>query len=835
MAGAADVMDIEPFTLSATLAGHEQDVRAVASLADGAVLTSSRDATVRVWRRGGDAGVFGEGAKLEGHSHFVIAVCATATGAASGSNDKHVIEWDLSSGAPARILEGHGNTVSAVSYSHATGCLLSASWGTPDTPATAKVWKDGACVATLKGHKATIWAVLPVEDEQGHVITASGDRTCKLWRGEECVRTFEGHTDAVRALALLPGVGFLSASNDGTVKLWELGGTMLHSLDAHQSFIYSVSVLPSGEWVTASEDRTLCVWQSGGGEIVQRMAHPSTVWSTTALPNGDLVAGCADGNAYVWTRAPARACAEGDFAAFKEAVASVAVPAQQAGADGTAGIDPSMIKDEEALKQPGRKEGENLIVKEGGKTMLYQWSMASASWEKVGEVTGSAGGDGSEGATLGKRWYQGKEYDYLFDIDINNKPLQLPFNRGDDPWMTAQRWMWDNEIDQDHLNSIAEHIMANTPDNQVVNTSAAGADPLTGGSRYIPGSANPAGLTQGNNRPFVPEGGIVAGGYEASQRAAALAAAGGAGGSGSSSSSAAARSVFALFDTCKHDAVLGKLMQFNADPAAGALALSEAEAARLSKLVGVFKGQNGGAGAPVDKEDVALFLGGGGKGADGLLAWPMALLFPCVDLLRLLILHPKATPLIAGAEPAAVPRLLSLLSAAQAASADSKPAGAAALMLLRCLANMASRTELRDAVAASASEQLDALSSPLEAGPAPARLAACSVLYNLTCVDWKAAPADASLRSEAFALQAVSLLSHALTNVPGLREPAEEESLHRLLLALHNLLGGGSGAGAMPGAAEAAKDLELAAALKGLSLPNGKLSALGARIAAQLA
>ena len=74
-------MDTEspPFTLSATLAGHEQDVRAVASLSDGAVLTSSRDSTVRVWRRE-DAGPFAESAKLEGHSHFVIAVCATATG-----------------------------------------------------------------------------------------------------------------------------------------------------------------------------------------------------------------------------------------------------------------------------------------------------------------------------------------------------------------------------------------------------------------------------------------------------------------------------------------------------------------------------------------------------------------------------------------------------------------------------------------------------------------------------------------------------------------------------------------------------------------------------------
>lgn len=471
----------------------------------------------------------------------------------------------------------------------------------------------------------------------------------------------------------------------------------------------------------------MCVFASGGGELVQKMAHPSTVWSVSALPNGDVAAGCADGNAYVWTRAPARACAEADYVAFKETVASVAVPAQQAEGNGTAGIDPSMVKDEEALKVPGRKEGETLIVKESGKMMLYQWSMASASWEKVGEVTGSAG---EAPATLGKRLYQGKEYDYLFDIDINGAPLQLPFNRGDDPWMTAQKWIWDNQIDQDHLTAIANHIMANTPDNTVVNTSAAGADPLTGGSRYIPGSANPAGLTAGNNRPFMPEGGIVAGGYEAQQRAEAAARAAS---SGASSSRAAGGAVaFALFDACKHDAVLGKLMQFNADPSCGALALDGAASDRLTKLVNALKAAPAG---DVSKDDVALFLGADGAGGGaGLLAWPLPLLFPCLDLFRLLMLHPKAAPLLVSADPPVLPRLLSLLNTAQAAGADSKPAGAASLMLLRCLANAASKRELRQALAQTAADQLDALSKPLDEGPPPARLAACSVLYNLSLI-----------------------------------------------------------------------------------------------------
>ena len=43
----------------------------------------------------------------------------------------------------------------------------------------------------------------------------------QLWEGERCVQSYTGHEDVVRDLALLPGVGFLSASNDGSVRAWE--------------------------------------------------------------------------------------------------------------------------------------------------------------------------------------------------------------------------------------------------------------------------------------------------------------------------------------------------------------------------------------------------------------------------------------------------------------------------------------------------------------------------------------------------------------------------------------------------------------------------------------
>ena len=89
----------------------------------------------------------------------------------------------------------------------------------------------------------------PAATRAPHRLTASSTaraRSIKLWLGERCVRTFSGHTDVVRALALVDGIGFLSASNDGTARLWELGGTCLATQHCGESFVYGIAVRSHG-------------------------------------------------------------------------------------------------------------------------------------------------------------------------------------------------------------------------------------------------------------------------------------------------------------------------------------------------------------------------------------------------------------------------------------------------------------------------------------------------------------------------------------------------------------------------------------------------------------
>ena len=62
------------------------------------------------------------------------------------------------------------------------------------------------------------------------------------------------------------------------------------------------------------------------------------------------------------------------------------------------------------------------MVNMGATVEAHQWSAQSQSWQKIGEVVGS---------NKTKATFEGKEYDYVFDIDVGAGPngnLKLPYN-----------------------------------------------------------------------------------------------------------------------------------------------------------------------------------------------------------------------------------------------------------------------------------------------------------------------------------------------------------------------------------------------------------------------
>ena len=48
-----------------------------------------------------------------------------------------------------------------------------------------------------------------------------------------------------------------------------------------------------------------------------------------------------------------------------------------------------MIKDAAALERPGNADGQQLIVRRGGKVELHTWSAEAATWSYIGIVSGA--------------------------------------------------------------------------------------------------------------------------------------------------------------------------------------------------------------------------------------------------------------------------------------------------------------------------------------------------------------------------------------------------------------------------------------------------------------
>uniref|UniRef100_A0A8D0AHX3 Phospholipase A2-activating protein n=1 Tax=Sander lucioperca TaxID=283035 RepID=A0A8D0AHX3_SANLU len=478
---------LNSYKLRCSIPGHEMDVRGLASAVfpEGAFVSVSRDRTGRVWvpNSSPDQG-FTEMHSMSGHSNFVSCVCIIAPSEtyprgliATGGNDNNICVFTMDQSQPLFTLTGHKNTVCTLS-SGKFGTLLSGSWDT-----TAKVWLNEKCMMTLQGHSAAVWAVV-ILPEQGLMLSGSADKTIKLWKAGRCEKTFTGHEDCVRGLAVISNIEFFSCSNDTSIRRWLVTGECVQVYYSHTNYIYSLAVFPNGQdFISTGEDRTLRIWRQG--ECSQTIRLPAqSVWCCCILPNGDIAIGASDGIIRVFTEAEDRIASAEDLQAFEDELAKTTID-PKTGDFGD--IKMEDLPGREHLVEPGNRDGQTRLIKDGQKVEAYQWSVSDDRWMKIGDVVG-----GSNQQTSKNVMYEGKEYDYVFTIDVNEggPSMKLPYNVSEDPWLTAHNFLQKNDLSPMFLDQVANFIIENTKGHVVGPAQPAGGDPFTGGARYIPGASD---------------------------------------------------------------------------------------------------------------------------------------------------------------------------------------------------------------------------------------------------------------------------------------------------------------------------------------------------------
>ncbi|KAJ3564144.1 hypothetical protein NPX13_g7948 [Xylaria arbuscula] len=484
------------FKLSAQLAAHEADVRAVYFPAPDLVLSASRDHTVRAWSRTTPSPPAFEPHTVTQGSDFVNSLTclppssAFPKGLVISAGSEAIIDARSVTATPSdnaeRLLIGHAQNVCALALVPGAKHIASGSWD-----GTCRIWsvEKWETEAILEGHEGAVWDVLPLSENL--VVTGCADKNIRVFdlskavAGQVQARSTIYTPDVVRALAEVPrghpsGADVASASNDGIIRLWKLNGQQVGELTGHDSFIYSLTSLPTGELVSSGEDRTIRIWR--GTDCVQTITHPAiSVWSVAACSaNGDIVSGASDGVVRIFSRSAERVASPETLSHFDESVKSSSIPQQQVG-----GVNKEKLPGPEFLKtKSGTKEGQVQMIKEDdGSVSAHQWS--AGQWINVGTVVNAVGSSGR------KVEYNGQSYDYVFDVAIEEgqPSLKLPYNLSENPYARAQKFIDDNELSNNFLDQVAQFIVSNTEGATIGQTeeAAPGPDPYGTESRYRPG------------------------------------------------------------------------------------------------------------------------------------------------------------------------------------------------------------------------------------------------------------------------------------------------------------------------------------------------------------
>lgn len=290
----------------------------------------ARSVINRRWRAGAPAAVY-----LNGHTDSVYCCQFDETKAITGSRDRTIRVWDLTTYKCLRVYGGPNHRPSAntpppmeerpervISYASLNGtpagndlyhvpsdyhdasilCLQydAEIMVTGSSDYTCIVWDitgpDFVPMYRLRGHEA---GVLDVCLDDKYIISCSKDAMIKVWDRKTgvCVRTLKGHRGPVNAVQLR-GNFLVSASGDGVAKLWNLEtGVSIKDFPSEDRGLAAVEFSDDAKYVLAGgNDHVVYKFDASTGNLVHsRVKHDGLVRSLFLDAfNGRIVSGSYD-------------------------------------------------------------------------------------------------------------------------------------------------------------------------------------------------------------------------------------------------------------------------------------------------------------------------------------------------------------------------------------------------------------------------------------------------------------------------------------------------------------------------------------------------------------
>lgn len=383
-------------------------------LSTGEVVTASRDALVKIWKLNPETNIFEESVTLNGHSNFVNAVVEVG-------KSEIFTEGAIATGSTdSLILVWDKRNLSEPFFTFAghSNTICSLSYSKVNNTLISGSYDGTSIVWDLStGNQLCVLdghkpSVLCVLAlNNGNYATGGADKLIKLWDKDGKCYKELNGHTDVVRKLVESDLGIGSSSNDGSVRVWDLSGECLQQYIGHQSFVYGLACIDSFSEFVTCGEDQAVNLWKNGTDI-QSMLHPGSVWSVDYHKSENQCAELVTG------------CSDGMARIWTR--------------------DPAHAISEVEMQS------------------YYENVQVAAAGQKPPPETHTI---------------DGKQYDYVWHVDLGEglPMLKLGHNREDDPMVSAQHFIYKNNLDVEHIQTIVQFIRKNSEPLEIT-TEAAGND-----------------------------------------------------------------------------------------------------------------------------------------------------------------------------------------------------------------------------------------------------------------------------------------------------------------------------------------------------------------------